>query len=99
MNPCEMNVLITALTNYFYTSLSKEEFKCLSVFLNELSKSMFATILFQDVCNNNKLHPDKSTISSVFSTPQSASSIESTSSIESVSSILSSKNQKQPPKL
>jgi hypothetical protein len=57
LNPCEMNVLITALTNYFYTTLTKEEFKCLSVFLNELSKSMFATIVFQDVCNKDKTRP------------------------------------------
>ncbi|OJU18439.1 MAG: hypothetical protein BGN88_11275 [Clostridiales bacterium 43-6] len=51
MNPCELNVAIAALTNYFYTELTKEEFICLSIFLNELSKSMFTTSLFQDLCN------------------------------------------------
>lgn len=53
MDPCELNVLITALTNHFYTTLSKEEFICLSVFLNELSKSMFSTSLFRDLCNKD----------------------------------------------
>lgn len=48
-----MNVLITALTNYFFTALTREEFICLSIFLNELSKSMFSTTLFQDVCNRD----------------------------------------------
>lgn len=53
VDPCELNVLITALTNHFYTTLSKEEFICLSVFLNELSKSMFSTSLFRDLCNKD----------------------------------------------
>ncbi|MGE4353969.1 MAG: hypothetical protein AB7D36_07790 [Oscillospiraceae bacterium] len=51
MNPCELNAAITAITNYLYTTLSNDDFICLSVFLNELSKSMFATKLFQDLCN------------------------------------------------
>lgn len=51
MNPCELNTVIAAITNYLYTTLSKEDFACLSVFLNELSKSMFTTSLFQDLCN------------------------------------------------
>lgn len=53
LNPCELNVLITALTNQFFQSLTREEFACLSVFLNELSKSMFATALFRDLCDKN----------------------------------------------
>ena len=53
MDPCELNVLITALTNYFFTTLTREEFVCLSIFLNELSKSMFSTTLFQDVCTRD----------------------------------------------
>lgn len=53
MDPCELNVLITALTNYFYTALTKEEFVCLSIFLNELSKSMFSTTLFRDLCSGD----------------------------------------------
>ncbi len=51
MNPCELNVIITALTNYFYVTLSREDFNCLNVFLSELSKSMFSTTLFRDLCN------------------------------------------------
>ena len=49
-----MNVLIMALTNHFFATLTKEEFACLSVFLNELSKSMFATALFRDLCDRNR---------------------------------------------
>lgn len=51
MTPCEINMLIAAITNHLYTTLSKDQFYCLTVFINELSKSMFATILFKDVCN------------------------------------------------
>lgn len=52
MDPCELNVVIMALTNYFFTKLTKEEFVCLSIFLNELSKSMFSTSIFRDLCNS-----------------------------------------------
>ncbi|MCL2034808.1 MAG: hypothetical protein FWG94_08760 [Oscillospiraceae bacterium] len=54
MSPSELNVLIMALTNHFFATLTKEEFACLSVFLNELSKSMFATALFRDLCDRNR---------------------------------------------
>jgi len=54
VNPVELNVMIMALTNHFFNTLSKEEFACLSVFLNELSKSMFATALFRDLCDKNR---------------------------------------------
>lgn len=50
MDPCELNVLITAITNNLFCTLSEKEFLCVSVFLNELSKSMFTTSLFADVC-------------------------------------------------
>jgi hypothetical protein len=50
MDPCELNVLIAAISNYFYTELSKDEFVCLGIFLNELSKSMIATALFHKLC-------------------------------------------------
>ncbi len=50
LDPCELNVLITALTNQFYTSLSREDFICLSIFLRELSKSMIGTTIFQGLC-------------------------------------------------
>lgn len=51
MNPCELNAAIAAITNYLYANLCKDDFICLSVFLNELSKSMFTTTLFGDLCN------------------------------------------------
>lgn len=57
VNPCELNVIITILTNYFYTTLSREDFVCLSVFLNELSKSMFTTTLFQGLCDKGNRPP------------------------------------------
>jgi hypothetical protein len=50
MNPCQLNAAIAAITNYLFTALSREDFICLSVFLNELSKSMFSTTLFEDLC-------------------------------------------------
>ncbi|MPM72573.1 hypothetical protein SDC9_119549 [bioreactor metagenome] len=53
MTPCELNAIITSLTNYFYTTLSKEDFECLSIILNELSKTMFSTLLFQKLCNGD----------------------------------------------
>jgi len=60
MNPCELNAAIAAITNYLYCALSKEDFICLSVFLNELSKSMFSTTLFRDLCyKDGKFKPDK----------------------------------------
>jgi hypothetical protein len=54
VNPAELNVLIMALTNHFFGALTKEEFACLSIFLNELSKSMFATAVFRDLCDKNR---------------------------------------------
>lgn len=50
MTPCDLNLLIAAISNQLYCSMTREEFKCLSIFLNELSKSMFTTVLFEDVC-------------------------------------------------
>ena len=51
LDPCELNVLIAALTNHFYTNLSREDFICLSIFLRELSKSMIGTTVFQGLCS------------------------------------------------
>ena len=48
-----------ALTNHFFKTLSREEFACLSVFLNELSKSMFATALFRDLCDKDRGKKDR----------------------------------------
>ena len=50
MSPVELNLIITAITNQLYTTLSKEAFICLNIFISELSKSMFATTLFDDIC-------------------------------------------------
>jgi hypothetical protein len=50
-----MNVLVTALVNHLFSTLTREEFSCLSVFLNEISKSMYSITLFRDVCDSNRL--------------------------------------------
>ena len=49
MDPCEINVAIMAITNHLYCELSKEDFAFVSIFLNELSKSMFTTAVFRDL--------------------------------------------------
>lgn len=54
MNPVEMNTLITAITNHLYCTLSREDFRCLNVFISELGKSMFAMTLFKDICGEDE---------------------------------------------
>ena len=54
MTPCDINVTIAAITNSLYCSLSKEDFVCLSIFLNELSKSMISTTLFENLCTKKE---------------------------------------------
>lgn len=49
-----MNLLVAAITNHFYATLSKEDFVCLSIFLRELSKSMFTTSVFEEICQGDK---------------------------------------------
>lgn len=59
MNPCELNALITSIANSLYTSLPRDQFLCLSVFLNELSKQMLTMPIFNDLCNREgRFHPD-----------------------------------------
>ncbi|MDL2233516.1 hypothetical protein LJC63_08055 [Ruminococcaceae bacterium OttesenSCG-928-L11] len=50
MNACELNAVITAITNSLYSTLSPREFLCLNLFLSELSKSMFSMTLLRDIC-------------------------------------------------
>lgn len=52
MTPCELNALIASISNYLYTSLPNDQFLCLAVFLNELSKTMITTDIFKDLCNH-----------------------------------------------
>lgn len=54
MNACEMNILIATITNTLYSTLSKEDFYCLSIFVNELSKSMFSTSLLSKICARDR---------------------------------------------
>lgn len=53
MDPCELNVIVTAITNSFYTTLSEEDFLCMAIFLRELSKTMFSTIAFESLCSGD----------------------------------------------
>ncbi len=52
LDPCELNALIALLVDYFFNNLSKKEFLCLSVFLRELSKSMFSMAAFEEICSD-----------------------------------------------
>lgn len=54
MTPCDLNVLVAGISNYLYATLSPEEFRCLSLFLNELSKSMFTMSIYQSICVREK---------------------------------------------
>lgn len=54
VDPCDMNMLIAALANHFYTTLGKEDFTCLSVFFSELGKAMFTTELYRDLCDKKR---------------------------------------------
>lgn len=51
MSPCELNLLIAAISNHLYTMLTLDKFLCLAVFLNELSKQMLAMPIFKELCN------------------------------------------------
>lgn len=57
MNPCELNVLIAALTNHLFCTLPEEDFIFLSIFLRELSKSMLSTSIFEELCERNPNQP------------------------------------------
>ena len=59
MNPVEVNVLITAITNHLFCTLSRKNFVCLNIFISELSKAMFATTLFRDLCGDNDKNKDE----------------------------------------
>ena len=59
MNPCEMNIAIASLSNYLYTELCEDEFECLALFLNELSKSMFTMSVHEKLCSNHGKPPCK----------------------------------------
>ena len=50
MDPCTLNVFIAALTNHFYTTLSRNDFISLGIVLRELSKSMLTTLVYEDFC-------------------------------------------------
>lgn len=50
MDPCQLNAVITAITNQLYSALEEDDFVCLSIFLNELSKTMLSMAILGDVC-------------------------------------------------
>ena len=55
ISPCEINVAVTAISNYFFTHLSKKDFVFLNVCISELSKSMFSMELLRGICKVEKI--------------------------------------------
>ena len=58
MNPCEINVTITAIANSLFTNLSKKDFVLLNICVSELSKQMFALELLRGVCKVEKIEEE-----------------------------------------
>lgn len=54
MNPCELNAIITGITNQLYTTLSDRQFLKMGLFLSQLSKNMLAMSLLDDICDREK---------------------------------------------
>lgn len=54
MNPCELNAIISSLTNILYISLPQNEFRTLNILLSEIGKSMFSMELLRGVCEREK---------------------------------------------
>lgn len=50
MTPCNLNLLITSITNHLYATLPREDFFNLSVFVNMLSKNMNGMNIMEDLC-------------------------------------------------
>jgi len=50
MNPTEVNLLMAALTNHFYETLTREDFLNLGIFLSMLSKDMLAMTAIEGLC-------------------------------------------------
>ena len=50
MDPRTLNAIITAVTNYLYTTLSKKQFLFFSVLFSELSKSMLTMEVLRGIC-------------------------------------------------
>ena len=50
MRPTELNVLLTLITNYLYTSLDEREFTNLGLFLSLLSREMLAMEAIRGLC-------------------------------------------------
>lgn len=53
MTPCELNAIITAISNYYYINLSHKDFNRLAVLLSLISKQMFALVAMREVCNRD----------------------------------------------
>ena len=54
MDPRELNIIITAITNQLYTNLSKKDFLFLNIVFSELSKSMFSMELLRGICQKEQ---------------------------------------------
>lgn len=51
VNPCEINTVVTAVANFLFSSLDRDQFRHLNIFLNELSKTMFSMSMYRDLCD------------------------------------------------
>jgi len=58
MRPTELNVLLTLITNYLYTSLDEREFTNLGIFLSLLSKEILAMEAIRALCRVEKEDDD-----------------------------------------
>ena len=58
MNPTELNILMAAITNHFYTTLSREDFLNLAVFLSMVSKDMLAMAALEGLCKLERRHDE-----------------------------------------
>ena len=58
LRPTEINVLLTAITNYLYSTLSEREFTNLSIFLSLLSKEMISMEAIRGILRLEKEDPN-----------------------------------------
>ena len=54
LTPCQINMIVTAIANHLFASLSREDFAFLNIAVSELSKSMFSLELLRGVCKLEK---------------------------------------------
>ena len=58
MGPPELNAILTAIVNHFYTTLKERDFTHLAIFLSLLSKEMLAMEAIRELLRLEKKDPD-----------------------------------------